>query len=441
MRQTQIISLLFLLLSSWSNAHDIAPGSLQSHPILLRNGTIHTVSGNVLQGADLLFDKGEIKAIGRGIDPPEDAQVIDLKDRQVYPGLISSNSTLGLVEINAIRATRDFTESGVLNINARSATAINPDSELIPVTRANGVLISHVLPQVGSGLFGGTSSIIALEGWTIEEMAIKTDAGVHIQWPRSPVEPAFRPSSEPLFNAEKADEKYFENIRKLEKAFDDARAYQKAKSNDSGLIEVDLRWESLTPVLEKEIPVFVTARKLREIKDAVKWAQSENIRLILITSGDAWRAAKTLKEANVSVIVSQVNALPSRRWESYDNVFRNAAELHKNGVSFAIAFGGGGPTSSNERNLPYEAAKAVAFGLPKEEALKAITLYPARILGIDDRVGSLEVGKQATLFVTDGDPLDIRTNVLRAFINGRAVDLSSRHTQLRDKYEKKYEAE
>jgi len=432
-------ALLLFLTATPSHAHDIVPGTPQSQPILLANGTIHTVSGDTLQSSDLLFENGIITAIGQGIDVPPGTRTINLSGDHVYPGLISSNSTLGLVEINAVRATRDYVESGSLNINARSATAINPDSELIPVTRANGVLVSHVLPQTGAGLFGGTSSIIALDGWTIEEMALETDAGVHIRWPSAPTEPAFRPTPQPVFDPRKADEKYFENIRKLEKAFDDARAFHKAKTSDSESVDVDLRWESLVPVLNKEIPVFVSASKVREIRDAVHWSQKEDIKLVLITSGDAWRVADTLKQFDVSVIVSQVNALPRRRWESYDSVFRNVAKLYAHNIPFAIAFGGGGPTSSNERNLPYEAAKAVAFGLPKEEALKAITLYPAQILGIDDRVGSLETGKQATLIITSGDPLDIRANVKHAFINGRSVDLSSRHTQLFEKYQKKYE--
>ncbi len=434
-----IIAILFAALSTPGWAHDIVPGAPQTRPILLKNGTIHTVSGNTLQESDLLFENGIITAIGRQLEAPAGAERVDITGQHVYPGLISSNSTLGLVEINAVRATRDYAESGSLNINARSATAINPDSEIIPVTRANGVLVSHVLPQAGNGQFAGTSSIIALDGWTIEEMALETDAGVHIQWPPSPAEPGFRPAPQADFNPQKADEKYFEAIRKIESAFEDARAFHKAKSSSDGDVDVDLRWESLIPVLEREIPVFVGARKVREIRDAVRWAQKENVRLVLITGGDAWRVADLLKEAGVSVIVSEVNALPFRRWESYDSVFLNAAKLHAKGVPFAIAFGGGGPTSSNERNLPYEAAKAVAFGLPPEEALRAITWYPAQILGIDDRVGSLETGKQATLIITNGNPLDIRTQVHRAYVNGRSVDLSSRHTQLYEKYQKKYE--
>lgn len=433
-----LLAFLVSLLGSAAHAHDIIPGAKQDRPILLRNGIIHTVSGENLPDASLLFENGIITRIEKNVPAPPNCDIIDLDGRHVYPGLISSKSTIGLVEIGYVRATRDHAETGKLNTNARSATAINPDSELIPVTRANGVLISHVLPQPNGGTFGGTSSIIALDGWTIEEMALETDAGIHIRWPSSPTEPNPRLEGTPVFNAKKADEKYYETIRKLEEAFDNARAYLKALETSESPIDVNLRWEALVPAIEKKTSVFVTANKLREIKDAIQWSQDASIDIVLITAGDAWRAAATIKAAGIPVIVSEVNALPQRRWESYDSIFTNTVKLHESGIPFAIAYGGGGATYSNERNLPYEAAKAAAHGLPKEEALKAITLYPAQILGIDDRVGSLETGKHATLIVTDGDPLDIRTQVHQAFIQGRSVDLSNRHTQLRDKYEKKY---
>ena len=212
-----------------------------------------------------------------------------------------------------------------------------------------------------------------------------------------------------------------------------------AKEATDKPIPVDLRWEALIPVIKGQLPVYVNANKYREIMDAIQWSKDEGLDMTLIAGGDAWRAADAIEEADIGVIVNQVNSLPRRRWESYDTFFTNVLKLHQSGIRFAIAFGGGGPLSSNERNLPYEAAKAVGHGLPKSEALKAITLYPARLLGVDDRIGSLEEGKHATLIITDGDPLDIRTQVSGAFIQGRKVNLSSRHTQLYEKYQKKYE--
>jgi len=437
----RILSILtiFTIIAIPQYGHDIAPGPPQSQPILLTNADIHTVSGDNLQGGSLLFENGVITKIAPRIEPPANAEVIDLQGKQIYPGMISANSTMGLVEISAVRATRDHQETGKANANARAATAINPDSELIPVTRANGVLTSHVLPQPGGKIFGGTSAIVNLDGWTIEEMVLETDAGIHIRWPGAPSEPGFHPHSESPFNPAKAEEQYLDRIRELETAFDDARAYMNAKEASDKPIPTDLRWEALIPALKGQLPVYASANKYREIMDAIQWSKDEGIELTLIAGGDAWRAADAIKEADIGVIVNQVNSLPRRRWESYDTFFTNVLKLHQSGIRFAIAFGGGGPLSSNERNLPYEAAKAVGHGLPKSEALKAITLYPARLLGVDDRIGSLEEGKHATLIITDGDPLDIRTQVSGAFIQGRKVDLSSRHTQLYEKYQKKYE--
>ena len=200
---------------------------------------------------------------------------------------------------------------------------------------------------------------------------------------------------------------------------------------------MDLRWASLKPVLDRDIPVMVRASALRAIRDAIEWAAREDIRIILLGAGDAWRLADVLAEREIPVILSAVNALPRRRWEPYDTAFVHATKLREAGVPFAIGY----PYPASERNLPYEAAKAVAHGLSPAEALKAITLYPAQILGIDDRLGSLETGKDATLIVTNGDPLDIRTHVEMAYIQGRPVNLASCHTQLYEKYQKKCDRE
>lgn len=433
------LSLMVFLNGGITFAHDMVPGTQQDRAIALRRGTIHTVSGEAIERGTLLFAEGKIVALGTKVSLPKDCQVIDIKGKHVYPGLISSNSTLGLVEINAVRASRDLAEPGPFNPNVRADAAVNPDSELIPVTRANGVLVAHVSPLTGEGgLIAGSSAVMALDGWTKEEMTISAPHGIVIRWPNPPREPAFHPDSRVVYNATKQEERYREQVDKLKRAFEDARAFQAAQASGVKTLDVDLRWEALIPVLRRERPLFVTAIRIRQIRDAIHWATEENLKLILVGGADTWRAVDLLKKHDVSVIVSEVNALPGRRWESYDTAFLNPLKLHEAGIEFAIAYGGGGPTSTNERNLPYEAGKAVAHGLPQAEALKAVTLYPARILGVDDRLGSLEVGKDATLIVTTGDPLDIRTQVERAYIEGRAVDLSSRHTQLYEKYQKKY---
>ena len=433
-----LLNLLALLTLPIASAHDIVPGSLKDQAIALINGTVHPVSSETIQNGSVLLQDGKIVAVGDKFDLPEAAQVIDLQGKHVYPGLISSLSSLGLVEINAVRATRDLAEPGKLNPNARAEAAVNPDSELIPVTRANGVLVAHVSPMTsGGGLIAGSTAAMYLDGWTYEDMTVAAPVGISMSWPQTPRDPAFNLNRRIVHDPQKGEENYSEQIDALEDAFRSARSYLKAKLAEP--INVDLRWEALDPVLEKKIPVLVKANSVREIRDAVAWANRENIHIVITGGRDAWRATETLKEKEVSVVLGPIQALPRRRWEPYDSAFTNAAKLSEAGVEFAIAYGGGGPVSSNERNLPYEAGKAVAHGLSQEEALKAITLYPARILGIDDRLGSIEEGKDATLIVTTGDPLDIRTNVEMAFIQGRSVDLSSRHTQLYEKYKKKYE--
>ncbi len=433
-----LLNLLALLALPMAYGHDMVPGSPEEQTVALINGTIHPVSDETIQNGSLLLKDGKIVAVGGKLDLPEAIQVIDLEGRHVYPGLISSLSSLGLVEINAVRATRDLAETGKLNPNARAESAVNPDSELIPVTRANGVLVAHVSPMTSrGGLIAGSTAAMYLDGWTYEDMTVAAPVGISISWPGAPRDPAFNLNRNVVNDPKKAEESYSEQIDALEDAFRSARSYLKAKAVEP--IDVDLRWEALDPVLGKEIPILARANSAREIRDAVAWANREDIHIIITGGRDAWRVAETLKEEEVSVILGPIQALPRRRWEPYDTAFTNAAKLSAAGVDFAIAYGGGGPVSSNERNLPYEAGKAVAHGLSQEEALKAITLYPARILGIDDRLGSIEEGKDATLIVTTGDPLDIRTNVEMAFIQGRSVDLSSRHTQLYEKYKKKYE--
>lgn len=436
------ISILFtigcfcLSISSLSHGYDMIPAGKQEAPILLVNGTIHTVTGATIEKGQLLFEDGRITAVSREIEPPDNCQIIDLSGKHVYPGMISSDSSMGHIEINSVSATVDTGELGAFNPNLRAEVAVNPDSEVIPVTRANGVLSAHVTPRTsGGGLIAGKSALINLDGWTIEEMAISAPVGMQISWPRDPRTRDFSVDSTSPNNPQKAEENYANQIQKLEDVFDEARAFWKAKEATSTL-KVNLRMEALGSVLKNEIPVHVRADSVRQIRDSVNWANKEGFRLVILGGSDAWRVADLLQEHGVSVIVGKVNATTTRRWESYDIKATNVHKLHDAGVQFAIAYS---PRMANERNLPYEAGKAAAFGLPKEDALKSVTIYPAEILGVANRLGSLEIGKDATLFISTGDPLDIRSNVEMAFIQGRPVDLASRHTQLFEKYQQKYQ--
>lgn len=410
------------------------PGAPQETAIALVGATVCPVSAPPLEDATLVFDQGRVTALGRNVAIPPGAKRIDVRGRRVYPGLINAYSQLGLVEIGAVRATRDYAETGTVNPNARAETAFNPDSELIPVTRSDGVLLSLVAPS--GGLISGTSAVMRLDGWTPEDMTLKAPAGMHVEWPRmSPA--ADWKKGEPGPSQEAQAKTRDDALALLERTFADARAYQKARAAQgpgAGRHAVDLRWEAMLPVLEGKLPLVVAADEIQQIQAAVAFARRERVRLILYGGYDAPHGASLLKEHRVPVIVSTVHRLPLRRDDAYDAPYSLPERLRAAGVRFCIA----SQNTSNARNLPCEAGMAVAYGLPPDEALKAITLYPAQILGVADRVGSLEVGKDATLIVTDGDVLDTPTHVEAAFLEGRAVDLDNRHKRLWRKYQEKH---
>lgn len=425
--------LVLLLVATSALANPNVPAPPQTEPILLTGATIHTISGTTIEHGQLLFDEGRIEAVaGAGDAIPVPERVIDLSGKHIYPGLISANTALGLVEIQAARATVDLTEPGLINPNARADIAVNPDSELIPVARANGVLAALAVPQGGAGsLIVGRSAVLQLDGWTSEDMTLATPVGLHIVWPAMRIpDDASEARKKSLTKARDA------RLEALADAFESAAAYRLLR--DSGReFERDLRWEAMVPVLERELPVFAHVHDLAQIRHALDLADEFGFRLVIVGGEDAWRIADVLAAKDVDVIVANVHRLPLRRWEDYATPFENAVKLHAAGVRFAIAGDGSAFAAANVRNLPYEAATAVAHGLAHDEALKAITLYPAQILGVDDRLGSLEPGKDATLIVTDGDPLEIATHVERAFVQGREIDLSTRHTVLYEKYREK----
>ncbi len=304
---------------------------------------------------------------------------------------------------------------------------------MIPVTRSNGVALAVSVPQ--GGIVSGTSALLMLDGWTWEQMTMKAPLGMHVNWPNMTLR---RGGFGPTQSDEEQRKQMEENLKQLKEAFAAARAYMKAKEAEAqkgaAYHETDARWEAMIPVLKKEIPVFVSANEVKQIQAAVQWAEDENLRLIIVGGRDSWRVARLLKEKNVAVVYGQVHNLPSRAWEAYDTPFTTPKKLHEAGVKFCLA----NFDNSNVRNLPYEAATASAYGLPKEEALKSITLRAAEILGVSDRVGSLEVGKDATLIITTGDPLEITTQVERVFIQGRDIDLGDKHKALYRKYSEKY---
>ena len=426
------LNLLVLLVccgASRAQASPEVPGAPQSRPIALVGGTIHPVSGPPIAGGVVLFDDGRIVAVGKKVALPPNTRKIDVSGKHVYPGLFDAYSNIGLVEVNAVRATRDFRETGSINPNVKAQVAVNPDSELIPVTRSNGVLLAMSAPS--GGLISGRSAVLQLDGWTYEDMTLLPEAGMHVAWPKmAPVSDWWVEQS-----AREQLEKRDEALQKLHDAFEKTRAYMDARKQPG--YPKDARWEALAKVVEGALPLIVSADDQQQIQAAVAFASRQKVRLILYGGYDAPRCATLLKKHKVAVIVGGVYRLPTRRDDDYDAAYTLPKRLHDAGIVFCIA-GAGRFGASNVRNLPYHAATAAAYGLPVDEALRAITLYPARILGVDKRVGTLEPTKDATLFVSTGNPLETTSLVEMAFIQGRRVDLSDRHKRLWRKYQEKY---
>jgi imidazolonepropionase-like amidohydrolase len=307
---------------------------------------------------------------------------------------------------------------------------VNPDSELIPVARSNGVLLTLTAPQ--GGLLAGKSAVLQLDGWTYEDMTLRPDVAMHVIWP------AMAPVSDWSVEASAKEQlaRRDEALERLRRTFEDARAYQQAREAARERHPIDLRWEAMLPVLDGKLPLIVAANEIQQIQAAVAFAAEHDVRMILYGGYDAPRCAALLKKYEVPVIVGEVYRLPTRRSDEYDAAYTVPERLRQAEVKFCIS-GSGRFGASQVRNLPYHAAMAASFGLPKEEALRAITLSPAEILGVADRVGSLEPGKDATLFIADGDPLEAATHVEAAFVQGRKVDLDDRHKRLYRKYTEK----
>ncbi len=422
------VSILLLAWTAAASAQDKATAPPRTFSIV--GATIHPVSGPEIAGGTIVVRDGKIASVSAGAAPEPAAPVVDGKGRHVYPSLFPPMTVLGLEEIDAVRATLDKQELGGINPAARADVAINYDSELLPVARSGGVLVAGVTP-IG-GIIAGTAVATKLDGWTREDATLKAPAAITIYWPdlrinRSP------DSSRTVKKQEKTRD---EALERLKQAFRDARAYGKARAAEKTAAvprhDFDPRLEALLPAIDGSIPVVVHAQRLAQIRDAVKWASEEKLRLVIWGGADAWRMADELAKAGVPVILESPLLLPVREDDPYDAQFADAGVLDRAGVR--VAFNDGGDDASNVRNLPQLAAMAVAYGYPREKALVALTLEPARILGVDARIGSLEPGKDATLFLTDGDILDLRTRVVAAYIDGRALDLTDKQKRLYERY-------
>jgi imidazolonepropionase-like amidohydrolase len=402
----------------------------------ITNARIVTVSGATIENGTVVIQNGKITAIGASATVPSGAETIDGKGLSVYPGMIDAGTNMGLVEISGgVPGSVDVSETGTMNSNAKAIIGINPHSAHINVTRVNGITTVLSMPQ--GGVISGQAAVINLNGSTQAEMAIVPNFGLVVNFPRISTFGGFNPGAgaqTPDFSqAIKTRDKNLEDLKKI---FADAENYAKvreASAADKSLPSptTDLRMDAMVPYVRGEKPMIFTAERERDIRGVINFVKGTKIKAIIMGGQEAWKAANELKQNNVSVIYTNIYSLPVRDDDSYDYLYEAPAKMQQAGVKFCISTGNDG---AEVRDLPYHAGLASAFGLSKDEALKSVTLYPAQILGIGDRLGSIETGKIANLVVTDGDILEPRTNVKHLFINGRMLPLTSRHTELYDSF-------
>ncbi|MDZ4402457.1 amidohydrolase family protein [Prosthecobacter sp.] len=396
--------------------------------LLLRGAVVHTVANGTLTTGDVLIRDGRIAAVAERIDEKAD-RVLELKGLHLYPGLVSPSTDLGLVEIPALRAVVDDKETGEFTPEVESWNAVNPDSELIPVARANG--ITHFAPTPQGKFITGSSGMMAARGWTIEDMLVRRHTAMHLVWPGHSLKvPGPNAPTDAKSLDEQARERK-EKVREIERFFADAEAWAKRDAKSPKVPA----WEAMRPVLRGDVPLIIHANGQREIRAALTWSEAHpKLRLVLLGGRDAWMHAEELAKRKVAVIYTEVFTLPVRGSDSYDVQFSVPAVLHKAGVTVAISEGLEKASASGQRNLPYIAAQAAAFGLPADAALASITFIPAQIHGLGDQLGSIEAGKDASLFAATGDILDIRSQVKHLWISGVDQSLESRHTRLAERY-------
>jgi len=405
------------------------PAEKQSEAILLLNGVAHLGNGKVIENSAIAFEDGKITMVSDATTiniKKEGYQIIELSGAHVYPGLIAPNSELGLIEVEAVRATNDTREVGTFNPNVRSIIAYNTDSQVTPTIRSNGILMAQIVPS--GGRISGTSSVVQLDAWNYEDAIIKEDDGIWFNWPSRWRYKGFWEGG-----GVEENKKYKEAISALDQFMKEAHAYCKKEKHDIK----NLKFEAMRKCFTGEVNTYISANQVKDIIHIIDFCEEFNLKLVLVGGRDAHIVTDLLAEKKIPVILRPVHNLPGKADDPIDLPFRTPALFEESGVLFAFTT----PDFSGDvRNLPFHAGTAVANGLDAEDAIKAMTLNPAKILGIDDRVGSIEEGKSATLFVSKGDILEITTHhVTHAFIDGRAIDLNNKQTKLYEKFMKKYD--
>ncbi len=429
-------------------AQDLTPRSTpQNKPIAIVNATIHPISEPEIKDGFVVFDRGIIVGIGaigsldsRKVDATW--RIIDAKGKHVYPGLIVAHTQLGLTEMQSVRSSNDLSETGTISPELRAVSAVNPDSTLLPVTRSAGELIAGVFPS--GGVISGRAGAIRLDGWTVTDMTIRDECGLVVNWPVT------RTVNAPWMNQSEEEQRRGteKNQKLIEEMVSGAKAYAAAKAADPKL-PTDIRYEGMRTIFagaptspdardpkpETRLPLYISAQDYDQITQAVTLCSKYGLRCIIVGGRDAPLCADLLKRNNIPVIVDGTFKFPKRDDAPYDDAFTLPARLHKAGISFCIA---SGEETAHERNLPNAAGMAVAYGLDHEQALRAITLSSAEVLGIADKYGSLGIDKSATLIITDGDVLEVTSHVTMAFLDGREVNLSNKQKVLEERYRGKY---
>lgn len=391
----------------------------------LTNATIETVTKGRLENATVVIRNGKIEAVGTNVTIPADAQVIDCKGLTVYPGMVDSGTHLGLQEIESISVTQDYDEVGELTPEMQALTAINPNSVLIPVTRVSGV--TSVIASPSGGLFPGTAALINLQGYTPEQMYAGFKAIV-MNFPSTGRRGRYdrRTDEDVKKDSDKA-------IKKLNETWDRVKTYAAIDSSTNGKADYNPQLAALVPVYRGKATAMIEVNKESDILSALKWIKDNKIKAILTGVDEGWRVADSIALAGIPVITGPVISQPTRESDRYDTAYKNAGIMHKAGVKVAIRT----DDAENVRNLPFNAGFAAAYGMSKEDAMKAVTIVPAEIFGVADKIGSIEVGKDANIFVSTGDPFEPATQIKHLFINGWNVPLESRQTLLYDEFLKR----
>lgn len=451
-KSTTLLSSLCLCASavSLSFGQDLTVKSPpQDLPIIIRHATAHPVSGPEIADSVVWLANGKIEGVFSAADFANVERItswkapgpveIDAKGKHIYPGMIAAYTHLGLDEIAMVEATRDFNERGEVVPEVRAITAINPDSTVLPVTRSNGILAAGVFPS--GALLPGQPCVVQLEGWTWEDMSIEPSIGIAVEWPN------MRPINSWWMRTPEAEQKkqIKRSLDVIEGAFRSALSYWETRRDDPGLPR-DQRWDAMRGVLSvepakgmmgltRQWPVFIVANDYDQITAAVTWGAANKLRMVIVGGMDAPLCADLLKKNNVAVIVAGTQRFPKRDDSDYNQSFALPARLKEAGIPFCIA---SGEETPHERNTPYAAGMATAHGLSEEDAIRAVTLSAAEILGVSGRLGSLEKGKDATLIITTGSPIEVSTQVTDAFISGKRIDLSNKQTKLYEKYRERY---